>query len=235
MINWNLLRLLISLFIILIVFTLVFKNTLIKKGNKLTTKAISGTAIFLAMSIILYIVPIFNISLPIFPSFLQIHLDEIPAFISGFIFSPSSAFIILLLKTIVKLPLSTTMGVGELADLIYSLAFVLPATLIYKRNRSFKSVLIGFSISTLLQLVVSTFMTTFVMLRFYIYIMRWDENVILMLCQQVNKNVNTLSWPFLFYISLPFNLIKDGMVVVITLLIYKRIHKLVEKNKHKKN
>lgn len=234
MINWNLLRTLSASFIILIVFCIVFKNAVKRRNNKITSKTISGTAIFLAMSIILYIVPIFNISLPIFPSFLKIHIDEIPVFISGFIFGPWSAIVILLLKTIVKLPLSSTMGVGELADFIYSLAFVLPATLIYKKRRNFKSALIGFSVSILIQLFVSTFLTTFVILKFYIYIMRWDEDMILSLCQQVNPQVKTLSWPFLFCIALPFNLLKDGVVIAITLLIYKKIHKLIEKMGRKK-
>ena len=51
-----------------------------------------------------------------FPSFLEIHFDEVPAFIAGFAYGPMSAVFILIVKTLVKLPMTITAGVGENDD-----------------------------------------------------------------------------------------------------------------------
>ena len=135
--------------------------------NKIDAKFIAKTGIFAAVSIILYVVPIFKITLPFFPPFLEIHFDEIPALISGFAYGPFSALIILLIKTLVKLPFSTTVCVGELADFIYSCAFIIPASLIYTNHRKFKYAIIAILSGCLIQSIVASILTTFVMLDLY--------------------------------------------------------------------
>ena len=199
------------------------------KTNTITTRFIARTGVFAAISIILYIVPGLKFPLPIFPSFLEIHLDEIPLLICGFAYGPLSAFLAIVLKTIVKLPMTTTLCVGELADLIYSTAFIIPAALIYKKHRSFKGALVSTGIGTLIQLVVSSFLTTFVMLNFYIVVMNLPKDAILNMVRSVGINIDSLEWPFLYAVALPFNALKDAIVIVITLLLYKRIHILIEK------
>lgn len=200
-----------------------------RKKGIISTKLITRCAIFASISIILYIVPAFNIAIPIFPSFLKIHIDEVPIFIAGFAYGPLSALLITVVKTLAKLPMSSTMMVGELADLLYTLSFVLPAAFIYKKHKSIKGAFISLGIGTIIQLVVASFFTTFVMLDFYVFMMGWGRNDILRMCQAVNPSVNNLSWPFLFFISLPFNAVKDGIVVVITFLLYKRLHTYIDR------
>ena len=38
-------------------------------------------------------------------------------------------------------------------------------------------------------------------------------------------NIDTLSWPFLFAVALPFNAMKDAIVIIVTILLYKRMRK----------
>ena len=132
-------------FIIVLIFIVVALSLFVRtffKNNPMTTRFIARTAVLSAISIILYVVPFLKFSLPIFPAFLEIHLDEIPAFIAGFAFGPLSGFLVVLVKTLVKLPLTNTAGVGELADFIYSAAFVIPAALIYKKHHTLKGALV---------------------------------------------------------------------------------------------
>lgn len=197
--------------------------------RKINSQFITRTAIFAAMSIILYLVPYFNLALPIFPGFLKIHFDEVPAFIAGFAYGPLSAFFVIIIKTVAKLPMTITGGVGELADLIYSIAFVIPAAFIYKKHRSIKGVLVAFSIATVIQLLVSCFVTSFAILKFYIFVMGWPESVIVDACHAVNPAVTSLGWTFFFLVALPFNAFKDVMVVIITFLLYKRLHTYIDK------
>ena len=203
------------------------KNT--GKRGIISAKFITRSAIFAAISIVLYIVPYFNFALPIFPSFLKIHIDEVPVFIAGFAYGPLSAIFILIVKTLAKLPMTSTAGVGELADLIYSFAFIVPAAIFYKKKKSIKGALIGLGIGTACQLITACFVTTFVILDFYIFVMGWPEVVILNMCKAVNPAVTSLRWPFLLFISLPFNALKDVIVIVATFLLYKRLHMLIDR------
>ena len=209
------------------------KNT--SKKHIISTKFITRSAVFAAISIILYIVPYFNIALPIFPAFLKIHIDEVPVFIAGFAYGPWSAVFILIVKTLAKLPMTSTGGVGELADLIYSTAFIIPAAIIYKKHKTLKGAFIGLGVGTIFQLVVSCFVTTFLILKFYIFVMGMSEGMILGMCQAINPKITNLQWPFLFFVSLPFNALKDVVVILITILLYKRMHRFIDRLEQEKN
>ena len=200
------------------------------KRNPINVKFIAKTAIFGALSIILYVVPFFKFSLPFFPPFLEIHFDEIPALIAGFAYGPLSALFIILIKTLIKLPFSSTALVGELADFVYSVVFIIPASLIYKNHRKFKFAVLAILVSSVIQAIVASLLTTFVMLDLYVLLMPGlTEEAILGMCQAVNPNITDLTWSFLYMVALPFNLLKDVMVGVVTVLLYKRIHTLVDK------
>ena len=199
------------------------------KKNLITTKFIARTGLFAAMSIILYLVPGLKFSVPFFPAFLEFHFDEVPALIAGLAYGPLSGFFVILIKTIVKLPMTNTMAVGEIADFIYSIAFVIPAALIYKRHRNIKGALVGLLVATGIQVLVSAFITSFLILAFYIFMMGWPKVVILNMCKAANPRVTSLGWTFFFYVGLPFNALKDVVVVIITFLLYKRLHKIIDK------
>ena len=212
-----------------------FISKIIFKNNPFNTKFIAKTAIFAAISIILYIVPYFQIPLFFMPSFLELHFDEVPALMAGFAYGPLSGIIVVLCKTLVKIPMTKTLGVGELADLIYSIAFIIPASLIYRKKRNIKGAIIGLSVGTLIQITVSSLITSFAILDFYIAVMGLSKEVILAMCQAANPHIKSLGWSFLFWVALPFNFIKDVIVVFLTLILYKKTHTLIDKIGHEKN
>ena len=53
-----------------------------------TIRFIVRTAIFGAIAAILYTVPFLAFNIPLFPSFLKFHFDEIPLLIAGFSYGP---------------------------------------------------------------------------------------------------------------------------------------------------
>ena len=184
--------------------------------NKNITRFIARAGIFSAMAAILYIVGSF-IPLYLFSDFLQLHIDEVPAFIASFAYGPLMGTIVLFVKTLLKLPFTHTACIGELADLLYSLVFILPASFIYKNRRKFSSVLIGFAVGLVCQLVVSFFFNIFVMIPFYGYLYSLPQEFL------------DAKWVFGLSAILPFNVIKDLIVIVITLPTYKSLHKLIDK------
>ena len=219
----------------IVIFLAKFINKFFVKGNGITTRFIARTAVFAAISIILYTVPFLKFSLPIFPSFLEIHLDEIPAFIAGFAYGPLSGALVILVKTIVKLPLTNTACVGEFADFIYSIVFVVPAAIIYKKHRTIKGAIVSMAIATVIQVITASLITTFVMLDAYSVLYHLPKAVILGMCQKINPAITDLGITFLLMVALPFNALKDVIVVLVTFLLYKRLRLLFKRIDAQKN
>jgi riboflavin transporter FmnP len=188
---------------------------------------IARVAIFGAISTILYVVPIFQIKLVFLPSFLELHFDEIPAFIAGFAYGPLTGLAVLFIKTLIKLPFSSTLTVGEWSDLLYSAVYVLSACLIYKKMRNLKGVALGFLVGTILQILVTSLVNVTVTLPFYMRLFGMSYGDLLALCQKANPAIKDLTWGYIFYVNLPLNAIKDALVIVATFLIYRSIHKLL--------
>jgi riboflavin transporter FmnP len=135
---------------------------------------------------------------------------------------------VLFIKSVIKLPMTSTLGVGELCDFLYSSAFIIPAALIYKKHRHLKGVAWGFVVGTILQLIVSSVMNAWVMLPFYVMVYSGlTMDILLKMCQAVNPAIKNLTWDYILYINLPFNVLKDGIVLVVTFVVYRSIHKIL--------
>jgi len=198
-----------------------------EKRNFDRVRFMTRVAIFGAISSILYVVDVFQIHLPFLPGFLALHFDEIPAFIAGFAYGPGAGFAVIVIKTIMKLPFTSTMWVGELSDLVFSTAFVVPAAIIYQRKRNLQGVAIGFAVSLVLQLIVSAVLNVYAMLPFYIYVMGFTKEGLLYVCQLANPAITDLGWTYAALAVVPLNLIKDVAVIFVTFIVYRSIHKLL--------
>ena len=193
------------------------------------TKYIARVGIFGAISTILYTIPFLKFAIPGFPSFLEVHFDEIPAFIAGFAYGPLTGFGVIVLKTLIKLPISNTIMVGELSDLVFSTAFILPATIIYKENRKIQGALIGLGVGFVVQVLVATILNVYVSIPFYVEFYGIPLDVLLKAYK--DNPISDIKWAYALIAVVPFNLIKNAIVVVITMLIYKPLRKLIEKAK----
>ncbi|MBO4737149.1 MAG: ECF transporter S component [Bacilli bacterium] len=207
-----------------IVFVILYSKYMKKKEFSWARFA-ARVAIFGALSTILYVVPVFQLKLPFLPAFLELHFDEVPAFIAGYAYGPFTALIVILVKTLIKLPFSNTLCVGELADFIFSSAFVLPAAFIYKKIRNLKGVFIGFGVSFVLQILVASLMNVYAILPFYMQVMNYPYDVIMNMCSEANPLVKNLGLDFVLWVVVPLNVIKNTIVLVLTYFIYKGIHK----------
>mgnify|MGYP003292430668 FL=1 len=194
---------------------------------KITTKHIVRVGVFGALSAILYIFVKFPV--PFLPSFLEFHFDEIPVFIASFAYGPVSGICVLLIKTLIKLPLTSTLGVGEITDFLFSLVFILPGAMLYKKNRKFKSVIVGLIIGFALQLFVSLLGNIYMMIPFYMNMMGFSKETILGLCQLANSNITDVGWTYGLLAVLPFNAIKNAAVLFATIISYKSLHQFIDK------
>lgn len=162
------------------------------------------------------------------PSFYKLDFSDIPALIGAFSLGPIAGIGIELIKNVLNVALSgsITGGIGELANFIIGAIFVGTAGLIYKKNKTRKSAIIGMLAGTLLMAVVGSLLNFYVLLPLYSKIMPIET--ILNLAKAVNNivvDVKTL----VIYTVFPFNLVKGIVVSLLTLPLYKRLSKVLTK------
>ena len=194
-------------------------------------KFIVRVAIFGAIAGILYVVPFLSFNVPLLPPFLKFHFDEIPLLIAGFAYGPWAAVAATFIRALIKLPIDIgeTMGVGVLADLLFSIAFILPASFIYKYKRTFVGALIGIGVGTISQLVTAMVGNVYIMIPFYMFAYGMDEESLLQFLQSAVPAIKDIGWSYAFVAVLPFNAIKDLVVIVVTLASYKSLHTLIDR------
>jgi riboflavin transporter FmnP len=155
-------------------------------------------------------------------AFYKLDLSSFPAILAGLSMGPLAGFLVVLIKNLIHLPLfSTTAGVGELADVLMSSAFVLPAAFLYARNKSMRTAVMGLGIGIVCIAVAGMLVNYFIMLPAYMALMNLPKEAILGMAR-----VDSFE-KLVLYITLPFNLLKGTVLSVVTLLVYKRLSPLL--------
>lgn len=226
------------IFLVLVTLTFLFYQRYYakeKNANYHPVRFMARVAIFGAMSAILYCVPVFSFPLPIiFPSFLELHFDEVPAFICGFAYGPIAGICCVAIKTLVKVVIngSNTFFIGEFSDLVLSLLYVGIVTFIYKKHRNLKGVAVGFTIGSIVQIIAAMFLNVYVLIPAYVNMI--GEDALLAMMNGANIfHISNIRWGYAFMAVLPFNILKDLAVIIITFLIYRSIHTFLRFDKNK--
>lgn len=201
--------------------------TMEQTAQRMDTKFITRVGIFGAISVLLYTVKGLYFSIPIFPAFLEFGFSEVPIFIAGYSFGPFAAAMIAVLRLLIKLPFSTTASVGEFADLIYTLSFVLPAVFYYQMHRTKPGVVVAFLIGFAFQLVVTSVLNALVITDLYLTLYYLTPEQFVSIVQVTNPSVTDVHWSLVLWVYLPFNILKNTLIVAITFLTYKRISGLI--------
>lgn len=191
------------------------------RTKKLVLTAMLGT---LATVLMLLEFPI-----PFAPSFVRMDFSELPVMIGGLLMGPVYGAAIAVLKVLISFLLNgtTTMGVGELANLIGSLAYVLPASLFYFAGKTKKRGRTALLIGTACASAILTLANALVVIPLYVRLFGMTTAQIVQMGTVVNPLVTDLVTMMLFSI-LPFNLFKYGVTSVITWFTYKRISRAVK-------
>ncbi len=218
----------ISILVVIALFVISYFNY--KKKNINPVKFMTVTGVFSAIAVILYVV-IPDFGLGFTPPWLKVHLDEIPMLLAGFMYGPIAAIVVNLIKTLVKLPLSTTACVGEIGDFLFSIVFVIPAVIFYQKKRNFTSVLVGVEISTFAHVLFAIIMNVYFMVPFYSMFYNIPVSVLGDMCSKIIPIVSGENWVWMYALLMvfPMNLVKDGIIIVVVLLVYKRLHILINR------
>lgn len=170
-----------------------------------------------------------------FPGWLELNFSDIPALIGTFALGPASGAIIVFVKILIKLIIkgTSTVFVGELADLLIGIAFVAPAGLIYKKKRTFKGALIAMAAGMACSTVMSMLANWLVLVPFYRQLFFRGSWAPLVGAMQALFGGNcTQSTFYTFYIFgsvLPFNLMRCLIAIAVTLPVYKHVSRVINK------
>ncbi len=159
---------------------------------------------------------------PVFPfNVLELDFSYIPSLLGGFSLGPIAAIIIEIIKNGIKMLSqgSDTFFVGDLSNLIVSLAFVLPASIVYRYRKSYKSAIVGLVIGFFTMLVLSSLSNYFIIVPMYAAAFS-DMSGILMQSRVL----------FAFAYGLGFNALKGIINACIVILVYKRLSPILHFN-----
>ena len=191
-----------------------------KENKLLTTKNVVLMGMFGALAGVLMI---FELPLPFLaPSFYGLDVSEVPILVGTFALGPVAGAVMEVVKILVKLVLKPTSTgfVGELANLTFGCAMVVPAGLIYKYKKTKKGAMIGLAVGTVLFAVIGIIGNALVMLPFYSNFMPLDT--IIAAGAAINPAISNV-WTFAVICVGPFNIVKGVVVSLITMLVYKRV------------
>ncbi len=190
---------------------------------KLLTKiAILGAISFILMA--------FDFPIPFIPSFYKIDFSEVFILIGGFALGPVPAAIIEAVKVLLKLLIkgTDTAYVGDLANFIIGCALVVPASMIYHRNKTRKGAVTGMITGVLVMTVVGVIVNYFVLLPAYSFFYRLPMDVLIGMGSALIPLIKD-KLTFVLLATTPFNLVKGLLVSLLTMLVYKRVSPLLHR------
>lgn len=190
-------------------------------NNKRQTKRLVLTALLGAISTLLMIL---EFPIPLVPPFIKMDFSELPVILGGFILGPADGALVALIKIVLRILIrgTDTAFIGELANLTYSLGYMLPAVLIYQKLRTKKGAAISLITGTVITSIIAVAMNIFVIFPLYAKLMGLDIATIVSMGANSNPLVKNLTGLMIFAI-LPFNLFKYSITSVISFLLYKKL------------
>ena len=173
-----------------------------------------------AMAVILY-----YIEIPVV-AFYKLDLSTMPAILAGFAMGPVQGAAVVLLKNLVHLLGTSTAGVGEAADVLMSCAFVIPASLLYRKNKTRSGALRAMLAGGAAMTVAGVLVNYFILIPAYQVLMNLPLEVIIGMGQKVLSFVDS-TLKLVIFITAPFNLLKAAVLSGTTYLLYKRVSPLL--------
>lgn len=195
-----------------------------KKQSTVRGLAISGI-----MGALGFVLMFFEISLPfIIPEFIKLDFSEIPAIITAYAFGPQYGILVCLIKNLLHLPITTSVGVGELSNFILGAVFVGLAGVIYKCRKTRKNAFIGAVLGALAMGLICIATNYFIVYPMYAELFLPMEAIIGMYKAILPASDTLLKSLVIF--NLPFTFLKGMIDAAVCFAVYKRLSPILKKN-----
>ena len=199
------------------------------KERTLTTRKIAMIGVFSAIAAVLHVM---DFPIPFAPDFYKLDFSELPALIGAFAFGPVAAVMIEFCKIILKLLFkgTSTAFVGDLANFIIGCTFLLPASIIYLFRKNKKNAVIGCVVGTLVMTIFGTAFNAVYLLPKFAELYGLPLDSIIEMGHVINPAINSVNTLVVFAVA-PMNILKGGIVSIVTMLIYKKISPILHNTK----
>lgn len=166
----------------------------------------------------------FKIVLPIFPSFLNFELSDIPIFFISLAFSPISGVVAMGMKNILSFILigSVTYGIGEFANFLLGGSFVYFSSIVFLKLKGNKKYVLSFLCGSFVLTSLGVFLNYFLILPIYAWVFGTSISLF------IGKNTTLLKFLILYLV--PFNILKSIIIYFPTILIFNKFKKINSRN-----
>lgn len=202
----------------------------LRRGNVAGKSKVRTLAQIAMLGAVATVLMLFEFPIPfIAPPFYEMDFSEVPVLVGAFAMGPVAGIAIEAIKILLNFVINGTItaGVGELANFIFGCAFLLPAALIYRSNKTRKNAIIGMAVGTVVMTVAACIINALVLLPAYGAAFGMPVDAFVQMGTSINKAIDSL-FTFAVLAVGPFNLIKGIAVSVVVLLIYKRIRVILK-------
>jgi riboflavin transporter FmnP len=152
-----------------------------------------------------------------FISFLKIDFSETPAVLATFWGGSLCGILVVLIKNLVVLPFTRTVGIGEISNFILGCSLVLPAGIIFKKTQSIFLSSLGGILSSAFSSIIFNYFIIFPM-----YFAIVEKEAILSLYRVICPYIQN-SLEAILVINLPLTIFKSTLSIIFATFIVKRI------------
>ena len=192
------------------------------KKNTWTIQKLVLTAMLAAVAGVLMS---FEFPLPLMPPFYKVDFSDVPSVIATLMLGPVSGICVEVIKLVIKVITvgTNSMYVGELANLLGTILFVVPVWLGYvKLGKTRKAGLIALAVNLPIRIAFSCFLNACITLPLYANAMGLSLDEVVRIVSAVNPAITNLT-TFLVLATIPFNFIKLSINYVIGYFLFERL------------
>lgn len=159
------------------------------------------------------------------PPFYKVDFSDVPAVIALFSMGPAPAIAIEVIKILIKLITvgTNSMYVGELANLLGIILFIIPIWLIYsKMGKTKKAAITSLAVDLPIRIAFSCFLNICITLPLYAKAMGVPLDVVVQTVAAVNPMIQDVT-TFVVLATIPFNLIKVSLNYIVGYLLFQKL------------
>ena len=174
----------------------------VKKTARMDTKKLATLAMLTALA---YVVMYLSKLMPSVNGFLDFDFKDVVLCIGGFVYGPIAALMMIVIVCVLEMvTVSHTDIIGCIMNIVATASFVCTACAIYKRKHTMKGAIVGLASAVVVLVVV---------------MLAWNY-FLTPIYQRIPREAVAAMLPTVF---LPFNAVKGGLNMTVTLLIYKPV------------
>lgn len=194
-----------------------------KEQHLFSTKQMVSLSLLAALAYVLML-----IHLPFkFLGFLELEFSDIPAIAATLTYGPVAGVIVELLKNVLKAITSTTTGgVGEIANFVISICYIIPLGVLFRRLQWKKKVILSFLGGIIGFVIAGIVVNYFVTVPLYAKLFGGMDAVIGVASATIPA-IKSLATVVILGIT-PFNIVKGIMMSVVGYFVYKILYPVIK-------